>query len=664
MANKDILFIFDSSAKAGKIADLMARRGAKQLDLFPLTGDLSILQKMDASLLREGIETVFRYDTSALVDEQVSCLREKICKWSADIGGTKVGQKNVREWFLLPGCGVSAWWFSLFAEKNPFKTDVFLGISQIRAVEYALNKKEYGLVLIAISDRNLRQALKKVVAKLAIPVEIVPLVRGGGLKEWSEPLFNNFRLCIDILRGFKLFFNFIKRKNIVKLYLPPRKERLRDSNPILFVTYFPLIEEIPAQKGIFRNRYAPALQDKLKEAGMPITWILMYSPIDRFSFVDAVLTAKRFVDNGEKLFFCEEFLSFKDAAYGLSLWVRQICVGLFLFNFIKEPLVSAPAGEECGPFMKSLWSESFYGPIGLGGILSALSFRKMFKEIKNADNCIYYFEMQPWEHTLNSAKNKEQPGIRNIGFQHSSIPKNSFNYFYDRSETRRTSSHADLPLPDVIASSGEITQDLLAGSGYPAVTRLESLRYLYFDEILSSPASLSKERRTLVVVGSGIKEESLRLIALIRSAFPRAASFEICFKGHPSFPFEELFKDLGIDAKEHGYIVNHDDISASLKKAFAVISLSSTVMIEALAFGCEVIVPVYPDILSLNPLVGFEKYYHKITDKEELARTVEKIANGYSLCDIREYRDFVRKYWDIDRGIPGWMKLLNAREAI
>lgn len=659
MTNKNLLFIFDNRVDINKAVGLFVHNDIKQVDLFPLTGDPFILQEIETSLCQKGFGSFFKYNTSVIIDEQVACLREKISAWSADISKIRINRKSVKEWFILPGCNISAWWFSLFAEKNPSKTDVFLMISQVHAVEYILKKKEYGLILIVTYNKNLKNAIKNVAKKSTIPINMVSPIKGGGFRWWLKKSFKNSGLSKEIIRGIKHFFKFLKRKYLAISYFPLSKKRFHDSNSILFVSYFPLLEKKSAQNGIFRNQYATALQDKLTEAGVPITWILMYVPINGFSFKDAVCVANRFTAKGEKFFFLEEFLSLKDALRGLFLWARQIFIGLFLFGVVKKGLISKPVGIENMPFMKSLWNESFYGPLGIEGILFTLAFKKMFKVIKNVNDCLYYFEMQPWEHALNSAKNQEQPNIRSIGFQHSSVSKNLFNYFYDRSETLRTGNYTDLPLPNIIACNGKITQDFLTESGYPALTRLEALRYLYLDEVLLSSVIRSGKRRVLLVAGSGNKEESIRLIMLIRSIFPKVETFDICFKGHPSFPFEKLFKDLGIDANESGYIVNRVDISTSLKEAFAVVTLSNTVMIEALAFGCEVIVPFFPDMLSLNTLIGFEKYYHRTNNKEEFVNVVKKILSGYSLCDIQEYRNFIKKYWDIDKDIPRWLKLLN-----
>lgn len=658
--NKSLLFIFDSRVNINKAVSLISRYGVKQVDLFPLTGDPTILQEIEAGLCKGGCDGFFKYETSVIIDEQVALLRDKICKWSAGISEIKVGRKKVREWFILPGCNISYWWFSLLADKSPFKTDAFLRIAQVHAVDCALKRKEYGFILLVTGSKDFRKAIKKVAGKSSLPMILAPLIRSDGLKVYIRKSVKNSGLFTQVIRGAKYFFDFLGRKYLVVSRLPLNEKRFHDSRSILFVSYFPLLEKESAQNGIFRNRFALALQDKLREAGVPITWILMYVPIDGFSFKEAVCVANRFAAKGERLLFLEEFLSLKDALCGLFLWVREIFIGLFLFRPANKGLIADPVGAECMSFVKSLWSESFYGPLGLGGILFTLAFRRMFKTIRNVNDCLYYFEMQPWEHALNSAKSQVQPNIRSIGFQHSSIPKNLFNYFYDRSVTLRTGSQVDLPLPDIIACNGQISQDLLAQSGYPALIRLESLRYLYLDKILTSPINKSGKRRLLLVAGTGDRDESLRLILLIRSAFPKAQNFDICFKGHPCFPFDKLFKELGIDASESGYIVDPVDISASLKEAFAVVTLSNTLMIESLAFGCEVIVPFFPDVLSLNTLIGFEKYYHKTTNKEELANVVAKISSGYSLCDIHEYRNFVRKYWDIDNDIPQWLNLLNV----
>ena len=41
---------------------------------------------------------------------------------------------------------------------------------------------------------------------------------------------------------------------------------------------------------------------------------------------------------------------------------------------------------------------------------------------------------------------------------------------------------------------------------------------------------------------------------------------------------------------------------------------TSTVAIEALGAGCDVIIPVFPDAMLMNPLADFDSYHHTVAN--------------------------------------------------
>jgi len=78
-----------------------------------------------------------------------------------------------------------------------------------------------------------------------------------------------------------------------------------------------------------------------------------------------------------------------------------------------------------------------------------------------------------------------------------------------------------------------------------------------------------------------------------------------------------------------------------------------------MAYGCEVVVPFFPDAVCISPVVGFEDYYHKVTTPEELCNTVSKIFSRHVLKSTDEYRKFVKSYWDLDPSLNKWAELLT-----
>ncbi|MBF0557333.1 MAG: hypothetical protein HQL08_00980 [Nitrospirae bacterium] len=611
-----------------------------------------------------GAKSVSSLNAAEIINNQVDALGEHICAWSANIGEYRLRGRSIKEWFLLPGHNVSTWWFSLLSEKNTLKTDAFLKIAQANAVKEVVKKGQYTDIVVAAADADLIKTLRNIAAAGKVRFKSLGTPPPGRLKPKIKHILNSCGFFGHMFWGILCWVSFIIRGCIERRGLGVRSQRLPNAPSLLFVSYFPAVEKAALNRKVFINKYASALQDKLKEMQISVTWLFMYVYLDGHSFRDAVRLAKTFAENGEKVFFVEEFLTLTDAITGFLLWLRQLVISLYLYPMAeKNCLLSGPVGNECAPIMKSLWNESFCGSVGMEGIMYSSIFRRVFGCIPHITDCLYYNEMHAWEKALNAAKRTEQKEIRTIGFQHSSVLKNWFNYFYDPGEIRNNNGPAALPLPDILACNGELTCASLSESGYPGLTRVEAVRYLYLNKVLSLPAMKPKETPVLLVAGSINKNETMALASLVNCAFPAAKAFQIWFKGHPSMPFEKVFKECGIDIDKAGYVIKHGSIEKCFKDAMAVLVGTSGVGIEALAYGREVIIPVFPNAMFMNPMADFKDYYHKVTSADDLAATIQRILDGHRLRSLEEYRAFFRKYWDTDSAIPKWTELFKQSAA-
>ncbi len=467
----------------------------------------------------------------------------------------------------------------------------------------------------------------------------------------------------NALLGLSHFVRCFLRGFLARIHLGPFRKRFPHKNSLLFVSYFPSVDKDAAKDGIFYNKYSLALQNKLKEMNIPLLWLFIYVPIDGYTFANALHLAGNFAKGGEKCYMLEEFVNIKDSINVFFIWLRYLLLSTFFIYFAKMPsLISEPVGLENKSVVKSLYFRSFFGPTGMQGIIDAVAFNNLFKNINGINDCLYYCEMQAWEKALNAAAKKFNKNIRTIGFQHSAISRNEYQYFYNKTEMGgNKSSMAGMPLPDILACNGQAEYSILSKTGYPNLTILESVRYMYINKILSSPPKPRKDIPVLLVAGSYDRNASKELISLVYGAFPTVEKFNIWFKAHPAMQFEALFNDLKIDIDRTGYNIYHGNISEYLGQAWSVLTPTGVVAIEAMAYGCEVIVPVFPDAVCISPVVGFEDFYHKVTTPEELSNTVNKIFSGYVLKSTNEYRKFVRAYWNLDPSLNKWVELLTRR---
>lgn len=221
-----------------------------------------------------------------------------------------------------------------------------------------------------------------------------------------------------------------------------------------------------------------------------------------------------------------------------------------------------------------------------------------------------------------------------------------------------------LPLPRIIACNGRVAHEQFEGCGYSNLFEVEALRQLPFVEYLRRPLPVRKGPLTLLVAGSIIREETLALLSFLYDAMPLPRHCEVWLKGHPSMPMESLLEELSIDPAPVGWVVKNGDIHTHLEKAHLVLVGTSTVAIEALAFGCEVLVPAVAAFFSMSPLDGFEGYYRKLYCPSGLSDAVgDYCRNGPSL-DVAAKRAFVRRYWNLDESIPQWRNLLGLRSPV
>lgn len=632
------------------------------VDIFPLTSHWFIIENVKNIITSFSLEWSL-LNSSSLINEEFEKIRENVAEWSANLGEYRIWSKSIKEWFLTPEKEVSTWWFSLLSEKNNLKTDIFLRLAQINAMELLLKKGGYDFCYISISEVKLRKVVKRRCIKHSLANRFISSkvtdtynIRAI-LRKCKERMF----ILGDILHSFLWFSGCILKGFKARRVMCSKGERRKESNkPLLFVSYFPAVDMAAAERGVFINKYAVALQGKLKEMNKPINWLFMYVPIDGQSYNDALKMANEFSKYKESVFLLEEFLSFRVVLNVLFAFLVQILKHLILTTRIaSNVLTEGLTVQESKSFMYLLWHRSFVGTIGIQGIVYFELFKKSFDYFGNNTHCIYYAEMQAWEKALNSAKNLNSSKMKTIGFLHTSIPRNNFCYLYTPDELKDNSGRQMMPLPDLLACNGDISFRFMAELQYPNLTKVEAIRQLYLsDYLISNHVKINEQ--VVLVVGSMNRKETMSLILLINAAFPKKQKFRIWLKEHPATPINYLLKLLNIDIQECGYEIKDGPIDKLLKDATVVVVGDSTVSLEAIGFGCKVILPVFCDNVMMNPLFDFDKYFIKVFNPDELRNAIDVIltknADNVQSGDAME---FIHKYWDLDKSLNKWETLLN-----
>ncbi|MFC1644059.1 hypothetical protein ACFL5C_01895, partial [Candidatus Omnitrophota bacterium] len=642
------LLIFDEDIDT---ADLLKKDGIRaigRVDLFPLTSRWDVIHKVeDIFRFRGGGTEVRSLGSAGLIDREVDVIREKVVKWSADLGNYRVSNRSLKEWFLLPGDEVSAWHFSLLAEKNTLKTDAFFRLAQLQAADKVISGDRYDLCIFSVSGKSFSLAVRMLLERHSVKILSISSsppekrsVKGSVKSFMDRPGVFGILLKVLICLSIR-----ISRAVRTRLELGPAEKRIEiPDDPVLFVSYFPAVDKKAAEKGVLKNRYAVPLQEKLFRMKKRVVWIWMYVFIDGNTFGDALKFVDKFTGKGERNFLLDEFMSVGLLFRVLTLWAHQIRVFLKIRKILpEEALYTGLTVPEGRILMSDLMADSFAGWTALEGILFFELYKKVFSLFSSSASCVYYSEMHAWEKALNAAKRLKAPSIKTTGFLHGSGVRNMFHFFYHPNEVLQEGP-LFLPLPDVLACNGDIPLDRVADCGYPGARKVESVRWLYINRYLDRLGP-SKKKDVLLVAGSIDRKETKALISCFHEAFPEPEGFEVWVKGHPSLPFEVILKEMGDGIAGSGYQIKHGPIDKLLDPARIVIVGSSTVALEALAAGCKVIIPVFSDSMFISLLAGFEKYYLKASSPSELRAAVKRFMEQDGESDFNDTRDFITRFW-------------------
>lgn len=648
-----LLVIFDDSLNIKYLVEQIGHQ-SELVHLFPLTGNELIIRELQSALAQLQIQ--YQLILSAdKINDQVIAMQENINQWSQQLGEFVVKQRNLKEWFMLPDGQGSAWWFGVISEKNSVQNTAFFRLAQFNAIQKYIKDASPHTVFMALRDKQARQMIKNCCPQISA-IELAIKKNKQRLKQRLMQKLERPNLFTAILAAGMHLLLWFKQAHIIRKQLPPIKQRIVKKNPFMFISYFPNIDNQLAENGIFKNKYAALLQEKLKGMQVPITWLLMPVYYNGHDYYSAATLAKKFAEHGERLTVLQEFFTFNIFLQSVYWWARQAFTSVRLLKKIPPKALTQILTSEAGlPIIKELWHHSFVGSASIRGIIFYLTYSQAFKAIPNIKQCLYYCEMQAWEKALIMAKNAVQPKAHAMAFQHTVVPRNFFHYFYHPKDTKQNQIVTDFPVPELLIANGNQPFKFLAQSEFPNLKQAEAIRQLYINNqkhIRSGTA-----RSILFVAGSYDRQETQSLLSLLYCAFPQADDFEIWIKASPINPVQPLFDALNVNLANTKYKICNEDVSKILPQVNVALVANTTVAIEAAAASLPVIIPILADTMLMNPILDTDATFYTIRNAHELRTQVIKLMKT---CPENLNGNFINQYWNLDPNLTLWNKILDA----
>jgi surface carbohydrate biosynthesis protein (TIGR04326 family) len=230
------------------------------------------------------------------------------------------------------------------------------------------------------------------------------------------------------------------------------------------------------------------------------------------------------------------------------------------------------------------------------------------------------------------------------------------NYDHEPEEFDCSRAKGGLPLPDIVATNGPAGREKLGW--HPRIEEVEALRYAY---LVSRQKGRSSTRARRVLVAGSIKaRETRQLLNMVADAAPAIGAVEIWFKDHPTGSMGAEATDL-FKRTSARWTLREDPISQLLEQAGVVVVPSSAVSVEAVAAGCWVVQPVWPDAISASPLDGFDDVCIRVSNPEQLAATLCQLIQ--SEPPVHNRVTFATNYWTVDAALPRWRGVLGFESA-
>jgi len=627
------------------------------LYLFPLTSKSSIV-----NAIKEEVNGVVRnveiLQTAQTINTAANNLRSKYIQFIAELPGQiRHRDKNLKDFFAIDNYA-TLWWFSLISEKNIYKSDTFNRFAQLDSIIGFIRNKKIEKIIFWGGSQKLGEALLRYASENQIGFEVLPKKKLCSFKTRilrSQKIF--YLRHLFSLLDFAIHFSWRLWRIKRKMHTLNRTVSLCD-NALLLVTPYPSIDTSLVKKGIFKNKFYPSLQEALEAKGEDIIWAAMYVENNSISFRESLRHAQAFVKNGYSIFFIEEFSSI---LMQMKAFLRMFKNGLKFLGIERSISKAHTFGSyNFYPLFRDDWYSSFVGHIGYTGILYYGMFRSLLSKVK-AKKCLYLCEMQSWEKALITARQAIGSIMPLYAYQSTTVSKMFLSYFNDPNEISDNSPYA-IPRPEKILCNGGITYGYMKHSGWPegGLSIVEAIRYNYLKGCMKS--KFSKKKNIVLVICSINPKESSSILNIASDSLKDLENVEIWIKPHPFLQIKKVFELTGLSEEGTSFKIKNGPIGDLLSEARMVIVGESGVSLEALAYGCKVLIVNTPEWINMSPLKDAKsEILRSINSPEELKQTVIDIFKEDYNPDIHmlEGRRIIDEYFCLNQDTDIPCKLLK-----
>lgn len=310
-------------------------------------------------------------------------------------------------------------------------------------------------------------------------------------------------------------------------------------------------------------------------------------------------------------YFGKHSYSLRGRGRAIAKFLRQLPWRIRFWNNQKKQLAKNPLWR---------WLRNDYrrAILGFPALLSIYTLDNISAILESAKPRTVFspYENQYWERVLSLASKNRR--INHVGWMHTTAR------FWELRILRPQKMEAFFPRK--IVSIGSVHDDLLLGSGYlrTEIIKGPALRFSHLSNIVDKSGN---EERVLLVTGYEMSEASF----MEKTFGPVIGTlgYHLAHRPHPLTieSYKKRFPDVAIDDSPAHELFE--------KYSFFVVDSMSSLALEALYFGCEVLVHKPAQGLNFSPLHSIENFNCFFSTPEELREKLGNSCNSLQSSPLR-----------------------------
>lgn len=513
-------------------------------------------------------------------------------------------------------------WSSCMFENNTVQSPLFLHLCSLAAIESYLRESSLDFLLIVVEQAEMLAFLSRNLPAGSgnVQIEITWRETAHRAGSWLRAI------AVILARPISFVRAVLRERRLTRQSrqgVQGGSFEGRSNGAVLLRTW---VEEASFDKdGLFQDRYLPSLAEWLTGNGFPIVRLPVLS-VGCLGSPDVM----KHLRNPKNAFVVPwDYLRPRDLVE--TLWVGFRQCGIVWNKDTFE-------GWDLGPLLKAERRRYALARRGLFGYLNGLLIRRLKASAVRVTRCIYTFENMLPEKLFVRAFKLHFPDIPLIGFQHSALYPLKLDLYVDGRHLSR------LPLPDRVVCSGPLFREILFRE-YAPFRQFEDGPALRFAHLFKTSSEMNRhDRSTVLVVLPGYLNEATELMGKVIDAL-RAdpLPYPVVIKPHPTMSeasLRALIEELGGSSLPLEIVT--EPLSRLFQSSGAVITIASSVLLDALAAGIPVVRVRRESDLDMDPLdwMDFPKAFSfQATSATELGGEIRRAMSltDHQQAELRTY---------------------------